>query len=92
MMLYPDVFSLIRGEGKCRYSLTLAIAKKARIISDKSDDAGETLTEKPVSLAIDCLSKGQMDYRELKSVKTAMVDLDYKFTAPISFAGDDGSN
>ncbi len=92
MMLYPDVFSLIRGEGKCRYSLTLAIAKKARIISDKADDAGETLTEKPVSLAIDCLSKGQMDYRELKSVKTAMVDLDYKFTAPISFAGDDGSN
>lgn len=92
MMLYPDVFSLIRGEGKCRYSLTLAIAKKARIISDEADEAGEPLTEKPVSLAIDCLSKGKMDYRELKSVKTAMADVDYKFTAPISFVGDDGSN
>lgn len=64
MMLYPSVFTLIKGDKKCRYSLVLAVAKKAREISDDADEKGEPLTEKPVSLAIKSLEEGEFDYRE----------------------------
>ena len=37
MMLYPSVYTLVKGERKCRYSLVLAVAKKAREIAESAD-------------------------------------------------------
>ena len=36
----------------CRYSLVIATAKRAREISEKAEENGDILTEKPVSLAL----------------------------------------
>ena len=64
MMLYPSVFPLIAGERKCRYSLVIAVAKKARELSEEADKNGKPLDEKSVSLAIKMLEDGKIDYRE----------------------------
>lgn len=40
-------------ESDSAYSLVIAVAKRARDIVKESEQAGKTLTEKPVSIAID---------------------------------------
>ena len=64
MMLYPSVYTLVKGERRCRYSLVLAVAKKAREIAENADRDGIFLSERPVSLAVDLLDKGQVDFIE----------------------------
>ncbi len=56
-MLKPSVTDLMKVYNN-RYSLVIAIAKRARQIASKAELDGEILEEKPVSLAIDELLKG----------------------------------
>lgn len=64
MMLYPSVGELIEGEKKCRYSLVIAVAKRARDIAHKAEMEGEKLEEKPITLAIESFADGAADYHE----------------------------
>lgn len=43
-------------EGRSRYSLVIAVAKRAREISNDAEMNGEILLEKPVNLAIEDLA------------------------------------
>ncbi len=64
MMLYPSVGDLIEGEKKCRYSLVVAVAKRARDIAHKAEEDGEKLEEKPITLAIESFADGEADFHE----------------------------
>jgi len=63
-MLYPSVNNLIKGENRCRYSLVIAVAKQARYLSDKADEAGEKLTEKPIKAAVTSFDEGRASFSE----------------------------
>ncbi|MBQ6570096.1 MAG: DNA-directed RNA polymerase subunit omega [Clostridia bacterium] len=54
------------GEVDSRYALVVAVAKRAREISEKADEDKVLLSEKPVVMAID----------ELKGELTKLVDAD----------------
>ena len=51
MKFNPDLSSVLKNHTS-RYSLVIATAKRARIISDKAIEEGESIIEKPVSLAL----------------------------------------
>lgn len=55
-MLNPAIGKLINS-CENRYKLVNEIAKEARNISEKAEQNGEIIIEKPVSLAIDNLAK-----------------------------------
>ncbi len=55
-MLNPAIGKLI-SSCENRYRLVNEIAKEARNISEKAEQNGEIIIEKPVSLAIDNLAK-----------------------------------
>ena len=55
-MLNPAIGKLINS-CENRYRLVNEIAKEARDISEKAEQQGEIITEKPVSIAIDNLAK-----------------------------------
>ena len=55
-MLNPLLGKLI-NKYDSKYQLVLDVAKYARHISQKADDKGEILIQKPVDLAIDELAK-----------------------------------
>ncbi len=55
-MLNPAIGKLINNESN-RYRLVLKIANEARVITDKARAEGEELTEKPVTLAMEKLTK-----------------------------------
>lgn len=73
MMLYPSVYTLVKGERKCRYSLVLAVAKKAREIAEDAERDGIALSERPVSLAVEMLENGEVDFIEPKPTALAPV-------------------
>lgn len=50
-MLKPTNESII-PEGQSRYSLVVAVAKRARQIASEAEAKGEILVEKPVDLAV----------------------------------------
>lgn len=56
-MLNPNLDAIL--DGKARYSLVIAAAKRAREISDEALEKDEIITEKPVSLALDEFIQGQ---------------------------------
>ncbi|MEE1283787.1 MAG: DNA-directed RNA polymerase subunit omega [Acutalibacteraceae bacterium] len=51
MKFNPDLSSVLQNRTS-RYSLVIATAKRARAISDKAIEDGESIIEKPVSLAL----------------------------------------
>lgn len=51
MKFNPDLSGVLQGHTS-RYSLVIATAKRAREISEAADAAGESIIEKPVSLAL----------------------------------------
>lgn len=63
-MLYPSISDLISGENQCRYSLVIAVAKKARAISKQAEDNSEKLEKKPVKLAIEAFANKDSFYKE----------------------------
>ncbi|MGN0988700.1 MAG: DNA-directed RNA polymerase subunit omega [Eubacteriales bacterium] len=63
-MLYPAVNELIKGENKCRYSLCIAVAKRARQIAEKAEENGIKLSEKPIKTAVMSFSNGEARFYE----------------------------
>ena len=59
MMLYPPMQQLIEKVGSS-YQLVNLVARRARDISAKADEEGETLKEKPVSTAINEVYSGKL--------------------------------
>lgn len=56
-MLNPDLRGVLQNH-LSRYSLVVATAKRARIIAENAEEQRETLTEKPVTLAIEEIIRG----------------------------------
>ena len=54
-MLNPSIGKLI-NEYENRYDLVIDVARRARKISNRAENDGEILTEKPVTLALDELA------------------------------------
>ncbi len=67
-MLYPSVTELIKGENKCRYSLVIAVAKRARDMAAEAEEREEKLVQKPVKLAVQSFADGEVDFREPKNI------------------------
>ena len=59
MMLYPAMSELLK-QIPSRYQLVNVVAVRARAIADEAEDAGVSLTEKPVSLAISEVAAGKL--------------------------------
>lgn len=57
-MLKLSVTDLIQGDETC-YSFVIAIAKRARAISEKANDEHELLDEKPVQMAVKEYTQGK---------------------------------
>lgn len=58
MKFNPDLTGVLKDHTS-RYSLVIATAKRARAISDKAIDDGESIIEKPVSLALNEFLNGE---------------------------------
>jgi len=67
-MLYPSVTELIKGENKCRYSLVIAVAKRARDMAAEAEERDEKLVQKPVKLAVQSFADGEVNFREPKNI------------------------
>ena len=65
MMLYPPVADLVEKVGS-RYQLVNVVAQRARNISAVAEAAGESLDEKPVSIAIDELYAGKLTVTQVE--------------------------
>lgn len=61
-------YSDILKKNESYYSLVVAIAKRARQISEKAEEKGEIITVKPVQLAIDEFVKGQYKLIEKENI------------------------
>lgn len=57
-MLRPTDIENLKGNNS-RYAVVVGVAKRARDIAIEAENRGEVLTEKPVSLAINDLAKGE---------------------------------
>ncbi len=57
-MLRPSVNQIISKNESC-YSLVIAVAKRAREISDELYEKKETLEEKPVKTAVEEIASGK---------------------------------
>lgn len=61
-MLKPTDIEKLKGD-KSRYAVVIGVAKRAREISERAEEEGVILLEKPVSMAIADLTEG--DYKIL---------------------------
>ncbi|MDE5771548.1 MAG: DNA-directed RNA polymerase subunit omega [Ruminococcus sp.] len=57
-MLRPAVNQIISKNESC-YSLVIAVARRAREISEELYEKGETLEEKPVKTAVEEIASGK---------------------------------
>ena len=62
MMLYPAMKDLLE-KVPSRYELVNVVACQARRIAREAEMAGEPLDEKPVSIAIQAVARGELDNR-----------------------------
>lgn len=60
-MFNPDLRNVLKNN-ESRYSLVIAVAKRAREISAAADENQEILDEKPVSIALDEIISGKLEY------------------------------
>ena len=68
-MLNPMDIEQLKGN-KSRYAVVIGVAKRARTITEKANEEGTILIEKPVSLAISDLMDG--DYMIMMPEKTGV--------------------
>ncbi len=66
MMLKPAMSQILK-EGESYYSLVVAIAKRARQISEEAENNHIVIVEKPVQLAVEDFASGR--YRIVESDK-----------------------
>ena len=67
-MLNPDLRNVLQNHTS-RYSLVIATAKRAREISEQAEQDHEIMTEKPVSLALDEILKGEYVIEEPEEIR-----------------------
>lgn len=65
MMLYPPMADLVSKIGS-RYLLVNLVARRARKISSDAEERGESLEQKPVSIAIDEVYSGKLSLSDEK--------------------------
>lgn len=63
MMLYPPMGDLVDKTGS-RYQLVNLVARRARNIAANAQEIGDTLNDKPVSIAIDEVYEGELSIRK----------------------------
>ncbi|WP_294854149.1 DNA-directed RNA polymerase subunit omega [Oscillibacter sp.] len=78
MMLYPAMTQL-NSYIPNRYMLVNVVARRARQISEAAESSGESLCEKPVTLAIHEVADGKLDSRGM-NLTIAEGDADQKRT------------
>ena len=66
MMHRPSTSDLLKN-GESYYSLVVAVAKRAREITDELNDQGMEMTEKPVQMAVCSFAKGKYKIVESNS-------------------------
>lgn len=66
-MYKPSIDDMPEGR-QSRYSLVIAVAKRAREITDDYNERGEVCDEKPVLLAIDEFKAHKFDIIEEESI------------------------
>jgi len=64
-VLYPSINELTPHH-ESRYSLVIAVSKRARQIAGGARERGEIITEKPVKLAINDIAEGRVLIEESK--------------------------
>ncbi|MGI6026560.1 MAG: DNA-directed RNA polymerase subunit omega [Candidatus Scatomorpha sp.] len=64
MMLYPPMAELVKKVGS-RYLLVNLVARRAREISQKAEEEGESLDRKPISTAIDEVYTGKLTIKSM---------------------------
>lgn len=62
-----SVSEILKGNESC-YSLVVAIAKRAREISENAEENGEILIEKPVQLAIKDFADGKCALKQRDNI------------------------
>ena len=67
MMHRPSAPELLKP-GQSYYSLVVAVAKRAREISQLADEKHEILSEKPVKMAVEDFSKGRYKMIESENI------------------------
>ncbi|MDY6016971.1 MAG: DNA-directed RNA polymerase subunit omega [Oscillospiraceae bacterium] len=67
-MFNPDLSGVLKDH-LSRYSLVSAIAKRAREIADYAEENRIVMTEKPVSLALDEILKGEYVIEEPEEIR-----------------------
>ena len=55
----PSANEMLKNSNESYYSLVVGVAKRARQIAQEAEDKGETLTEKPVQLAVEEFAQGK---------------------------------
>ena len=73
-MFNPDLKNILKDH-LSRYSLVTATAKRAREISEKAEEDGEIMIEKPVSIALDEILSGN-DSRRRTGQQAGRADKD----------------
>ena len=68
-MLYPSIAELVKGENKCRYSLVIAVAQRARDLAEEAEETGEALNGKPITLAVKSFADGSCSFAEIRETK-----------------------
>lgn len=58
-MLYPPVAELLKNINS-RYLLVNVVARRARVLAAEAEASGESLADKPVTLAIREVADGQL--------------------------------
>ena len=66
-MYKPNIDDMLEGR-QSRYSLVIAVAKRAREITDDYNERGEICDEKPVLLAIDEFKQHKFDIIEEETI------------------------
>lgn len=67
-MLNPDLRELLK-DNTSRYSLVIAVAKRAREVAEDPILTEKCGTEKPVSFALDEFLSGKLEIREPDEIK-----------------------
>jgi len=67
-MFNPDLKDVLKNH-LSRYSLVTATAKRAREIAEDAEENNVIITEKPVSLAIDEIIKGEYEIVEPEEIR-----------------------
>lgn len=63
----PSLNEILKGK-ESYYSLVVAVAKRARTISDEAEHSGEILIEKPVQLAVEDFASGRFKLIEQANI------------------------